>query len=279
LTLARQGGAELPLARPQPDGESVPESIPFQTIAVSYVALLLSLSVHECAHAASAYWLEDDTARRLGRMTLNPLAHIDILGTLILPLFGMITGWRVLGWAKPVPVDPRNLTRRYSQRTGMAMVAGAGPASNILLSFVCMALLAITIRAFVSEFQWSPSELSGVKRNMFMGAMYAPVERFSDLPNISTGMIFVITLLGRMVSINIALALFNLLPFGPLDGASILRGFLPWRMLPAFDKIQPILGIAILVLFLVGLIRYILGPLFWLADTFYVTPLSRLFLM
>jgi Zn-dependent protease len=258
----------------------VPESIPFQTIAVSYVALLLSLSVHECAHAASAYWLEDDTARRLGRMTLNPLAHIDLLGTLVLPLFGMITGWRVLGWAKPVPVDPRNLSRKFSQRIGMAMVAGAGPASNILLSFVCMALLAIAVRVFVSGFQGaSPAELSGFKQNIFIGAMYAPVERFSDIPNISTGTIFTITLLGRMVSINIGLAIFNLLPFGPLDGASILRGFLPWRLLPVFDKVQPVVSIVILVLFLVGSIRYILGPLFWLADTFYIRPLLKLFLL
>jgi len=256
------------------------ESIPLQTIAVSYVALLLSLSVHECAHASSAYWLEDDTARRMGRMTLNPIAHIDLLGTLVLPLFGMITGWRVLGWAKPVPVDPSKLSRKFPQRIGMAMVAGAGPASNILLSFVSMALLAIAIRVYVSEIQGvSPATLLSFKQNIFMGAMYTPVEKFSGLPDISTVTIFTITLLGRMVIINIGLAIFNLLPFGPLDGASILRGFLPWKLLPAFDRVQPVLSIVILVLFFVGYIKYILGPLFWLADTFYITPLSRLFLL
>ena len=255
------------------------DNIPIQTIAVSYVALLLSLSVHESAHAASAHWLEDDTAKRLGRMTLNPLAHIDLLGTLVLPLVGMITGWRVLGWAKPVPVDPRNLTRKFTQRTGMAMVAGAGPASNLLLSLVCIPVLAIAVHVLLSDMEGlNPATLSRVKMNIFMAAMYSPVEEFSRRLNFSMDVVFFITLIGRMISINIALAVFNLLPFGPLDGASIMRGFLPWRWIPAFDKAQPLLTIAILALFLLGGIQYILFPFFWAADTFYVGPLSRLFL-
>jgi Zn-dependent protease len=247
-------------------------SIPVQTIAVSYVALLLSLSVHESAHAASAYWLEDDTAKRLGRMTLNPLAHIDFLGTLILPLLGMITGWRVLGWAKPVPVDPRNLTKKYTIRTGMAMVAGAGPASNLLLSLLCIPALTIAIHLALPDL--SPHS----KFNVLLMAMYRPVEDLAAIPDFSTGAVFLLTLLGRMISINIGLAIFNLLPFGPLDGASILRGFLPSSMVPAFDKIQPALTIIVLILFFVGGIRYIFEPIFMLANVAYIFPLSRLFL-
>ena len=248
------------------------ESIPIHTIVVSYVALLLSLSVHESAHAASAYWLEDDTAKRLGRMTLNPLPHIDFLGTLVLPLVGMVTGWRVLGWAKPVPVDPSRLSRKFTQRTGMAMVAGAGPASNILFSLVCIPILALAIRLYL------PDLPPVAKLNVFSGAMYAPVERFYELPNFSAGMIFLITFLGRMIIINIGLAIFNLLPFGPLDGSRILRGFLPWHMVPAFDKAQPVLTIAVLALFLLGGIKYILVPVFDVAHNLYLMPLARLLL-
>jgi Zn-dependent protease len=91
------------------------DSISIPTILVSYVALLFSLSVHEASHATAAYLLEDDTAARLGRMTLNPLAHMDLLGTFVFPLLGMVSGFPFIGWAKPVPVDPRNLTRRFTR--------------------------------------------------------------------------------------------------------------------------------------------------------------------
>jgi Zn-dependent protease len=254
------------------------QSVPLQTIIVSYLALLLSLSVHECAHAASAYRLNDDTAKRLGRMTLNPMAHIDLLGTVVLPLLGMFTGWRVLGWAKPVPVDPRNLSRKFTQRVAMAMVAGAGPASNLLLSLICIPALAITVNFLLSGLDAGTSDLSALKQNIFMAAMYLPVERFTERPDFDMSSIFLITFLGRMISINVGLAIFNLLPFGPLDGASIMRGFLPWRLVPALDKIQPILTIVILVLFLVGELKYILFPLFMAADTFYISPMMRLFI-
>ena len=261
------------------------DSIPIQTIAVSYVALLFSLSVHESAHAASAYWLEDDTAKRLGRMTINPLPHIDILGTLVLPLVGMVTGWRVLGWAKPVPVDPRNLTRKFTQRTGMAMIAGAGPASNLLLSLLCIPILALAIGLLVSDLHpINPLELTRIKLFVFVRAIDLPVEQFSDLlkeffntTESGAWLVFLIALLGKMLIINVGLAIFNLLPFGPLDGASILRGFLPWRMVSGFDRIQPTLSIAILFLFLLGGIQYILSPLFFVAINYYILPAARLF--
>lgn len=257
-------------------------SIPIQTIAISYLALLFSLSVHESAHSASAHWLGDDTSKRLGRMTLNPIPHIDLLGTLVLPLIGMVTGWRVLGWAKPVPVDPRNLTRKFTQRTGMAMVAGAGPASNLLMSLLCIPLLAIAVRALVSDLQiFHPNLLV----RLFQASYYMPVEEFYSAleelfteSKLSTEMVYLVAFLGRMVIINIGLAIFNMLPFGPLDGASILRGFLPWNMVSGFDRLQPTLTIAILFLFLFGGMKYVLGPIFGLAEVCYIIPLARLFL-
>ncbi len=245
------------------------DNLPIASVLVTYVAMLFSLSVHEASHAAAAYVLEDDTAKRLGRLTLNPIAHIDLLGTVILPLIGMFTGFRVLGWAKPVPVDPRNLTRKFRQRVAMAMVAGAGPASNLLLSLLFLPILAIFIRV---EF---PVE---IREGIFYSAMGLPVERFLGSGKLSTLHVFTLTMLGRLVIINVSLAIFNLLPVGPLDGASILRGFLPWRWLATFDRIQPTISIVLLVMFLFGFIGIILGPFFYLADTFYIGPFSRLIL-
>jgi Zn-dependent protease len=245
------------------------DKIPFATILVSYVAMLFSLSIHEASHATAAYLLDDDTAKRLGRMTMNPLAHIDLLGTVILPLVGMFTGFRVLGWAKPVPVDPNQLTRKFPQRVAMAMVAGAGPGSNLVLSLLFIPILALIIRL---DF---PAEL---RERIFYAAMGLPVEKFLASGDFTVLEVFTITMLGRLVIINVGLAIFNLLPVGPLDGASILRGFLPWRWLPTFDRVQPTIAIVLLVMFMVGFIGIILEPMFFVADNFYIRPLARLFL-
>lgn len=246
------------------------ENLPIATILVSYVSILFALSVHEAAHATAAYWLEDDTARRLGRMTLNPLAHIDWLGTVALPLLGALTGWRVIGWAKPVPVDPVKLTRRFRMRVGYAMVAAAGPASNLLQSLVFLVVLAVYIRL---GFQGTGSTFE-----LFQAAMFTPVERFLQHGTFGTGHVLLLTLLGRLVIINVGLALFNLIPVGPLDGGGILRGFLPDRWLPTWDRAQPTISIVLLVLFFLGALTYILEPLYFVALVFYIFPLARLIL-
>ncbi|NWJ39847.1 MAG: site-2 protease family protein [Geothrix sp.] len=232
------------------------DSISIPTILVSYVALLFSLSVHEASHATVAYWLEDDTAARLGRMTLNPLAHIDPLGTVVFPLLGMATGFPFIGWAKPVPVDPRNLTRRFTQRGGMAIVSAAGPASNLVLAVIFLSLLLILVKLVAP-----PREL---ELRLFVHALFArKVENLQAL-ELGTGMTLALAMTGRLVLINIGLALFNLLPMGPLDGSGILRGLLPWRWLPKYDRVQPWMGGALIVLALTGLLGYVIGPVFGL---------------
>ena len=247
------------------------DHLPIATILVTYVAVIFALSVHEAAHATAAYLLEDDTAQRMGRMTLNPVAHMDLVGTVILPLLGMVTGARVLGWAKPVPVNPARLTRRYPARVGYAMVAAAGPASNLLQSLLFLILLALFIRFAVP--------VDPIQRLMlYRASMGVPVETFLHEPFFSTGNVLAMTLLGRLVIINIGLAIFNLLPFGPLDGAGILRGFLPYRMLPTFDRIQPAITIVLLILFLVGVMGPVLSPFFFVAERFYLLPMGRLLL-
>ncbi len=249
------------------------ENIHIATILISFVAVLFALSVHEAAHATAAYLLEDDTAARMGRMTLNPLAHIDILGTVILPLLGMITGARVLGWAKPVPVNPGRLTRKYTARVGYAMVAAAGPASNLLQSLVFMIILTVFLRVLI------PGD-STLRLDLFYGAMHAPVERIITVTGYSTGTVMAMALLGRLVAINIGLAIFNLLPFGPLDGAGILRGFLPYDWLQTFDRIQPTITIVLLACFFLApiVIMTILSPFYFVAENLYVNPLARLLL-
>jgi Zn-dependent protease len=247
------------------------ENLPIATILVSYVAVLFALSIHEAAHATSAYLLGDDTAASLGRMTLNPIAHMDWLGTLLMPLIGMVTGARVIGWAKPVPVDTSRLTRRFRARVGYAMVAAAGPASNLIQSLIFLVALTLFIRFAI------PADPK-VHYNLFQASMFVPVEQFLQDGSFSGGQVLAMTLLGRLVIINVGLAIFNLLPFGPLDGAGILRGFLPYRWLATFDRIQPTITIVLLILFFVGAMGFILGPLYFVAEHLYILPLARLIL-
>ena len=178
-----------------------------------WVPLLLSLSVHEWAHAWSAYRLGDDTAARMGRMTVNPLAHIDPIGTFLLPLLGV-----PFGWAKPVPVNPARFRRDIHMKTGMMITAAAGPISNICMAFCCMVVYACLV-AF----------------NVDMGQV---TERVYQL--IQMGII-----------INVILAVFNMFPIPPLDGSRIADGLMPDSLRPnwdAFCRLTPIPLIVMIVM-------------------------------
>jgi Zn-dependent protease len=151
-------------------------------IVAFLLSLLIAIDVHEFAHAWMANELGDPTARYQGRLSLNPLVHLDPMGTMMM-LFSVFSGFGI-GWGKPVPVDPRYLRR--GPRVGMGMVAAAGPVSNLILA----AIVAVPIRLGLTM-SWS-----------------------------------LLNLLLILISVNISIALFNLLPIPPLDGASILRGIL-----------------------------------------------------
>lgn len=166
--------------------------------------LILSLSVHEAAHAASALYFGDPTARDLGRVTINPVAHVDIIGTLILPILAVFTfGFALIGWAKPVPVNPQNLG---NYRRDNSLIALAGPVSNIILSVVFLLIAVIFL-------------LTGIASG-----------------GEDVGM-FIYRLIDYGIRINVALAIFNMLPIPPLDGSHVLKYFLPPKAAESYSRV------------------------------------------
>jgi len=211
-----------------------------------YPLFLFSLSFHEAAHGYVADKLGDDTARLLGRVTLNPLPHLDIIGTVFLPIMGILTGAPVIGWGKPVPVNPYKL--KGDMRKSYLWVSACGPISNFLLAVVFAGLTHIL-------FWMIPS---------FPRSMLIPG---SAGAHILSG-IFAICQMG--VILNLILAFFNLIPLPPLDGGGILRGLLPTSSLEAFDKFSRYSFLILLALFVTGLLRYILVPVILVAG--YLLP-------
>ena len=185
--------------------------------------LLLSLTIHETAHAVTADWYGDPTARRLGRISLNPAVHVDPVGTVILPLLGILAGGFVFGWAKPVPVNPANLRR---PRQDFLVIAAAGPASNIVLAVGASWLLA-SVGLEAAE-GWA-------------GA--------------------VATFAFAMLQLNLLLAVFNMIPVPPLDGGNVLAGLLPAGLADAYDRlVRPWGFVILLVLMATGWLYRIIGP-------------------
>ena len=185
--------------------------------------LLLSLTIHETAHAATADWYGDPTARRLGRISLNPAVHVDPVGTVILPLIGILAGGFVFGWAKPVPVNPANLRR---PRQDFLVIAAAGPASNILLAIGASWLLAAV----------------GLEA---AGGWAGAVATFAF----------------AMLQLNLLLAVFNMIPVPPLDGGNVLAGLLPEWLAEPYDRlVRPWGFVILLVLMATGGLYQIIGP-------------------
>ncbi len=203
--------------------------IDFGQVFFVFLVVLASLTVHEAAHAWSADRLGDTTARMLGRVSLNPIVHIDLIGTVLFPLIALVSGLPVLGWAKPVPVDTRNLGATWQEK--FMVIAAAGPASNLILA----ALAAIALRVM------NAGDSAGFAEGV--------------LPSV----------LEMAVRINVLLAVFNMLPVPPLDGGNVLAGLLRGRASDAFDSLRPYGFVILYVLLFTGIISSLVSrPAAWL---------------
>jgi len=193
---------------------------------MNMTAFMLAGSIHEWAHAFSAYIMGDRTASDSARMTINPAAHVDLLGTIIFPLFRALSGIPVIGWMKSVPVNPMNFRNPSKE---MAITAAAGPLSNLVQASASIVLIKIIYTA------------AGLTNSAFLGSLY----EFFTLYYI----------------INVSLVLFNLLPVPPLDGSKILRHGLSADNQIRFDRLSRYGGILLYVLLFAGFFSLILSPL------------------
>lgn len=196
-------------------------------IFIAFVVLVFSLSVHEAAHAWTSNRLGDSTARLEGRISLNPMVHIDPIGTVLFPLLGMIAGLPILGWAKPVPVSIRGLQH---PRRDLIMIAVAGPLSNIVLAVGA----SIALRALIGGM----TPVAGLE----VGAPLFLIARSA-------------------FQINLVLAVFNMIPIPPLDGGNVLSNLLPPQQAYQFDTtIRPYGWIILYALMLTGALGWIISP-------------------
>ncbi|HVI71403.1 MAG TPA: site-2 protease family protein [Pyrinomonadaceae bacterium] len=203
-------------------------------LVIYMVVLLLAISAHEAAHAWMSYKFGDDTARLLGRVTLNPIAHTDPIGTLLIPIVnfvlaaGGVGGLFLLGWGKPTPVNPL----RWRQKDlANVMVSIAGILANLLIATI--AFIIIKIFRVTGSFALIPSDLQ------------EPVA----------------LLLESMLFMNISLAVFNLLPFPPLDGSKVLETFLPESMQPVLATLEQYGFLILMVLMYLGVFSAIISPI------------------
>ena len=188
-------------------------------ILFDIIAFLFAISIHESAHAWTANRLGDPTARLLGRISLNPVRHIDPVGTVLFPLIGAISHAPVFGWAKPTPVNPLRL--RHPVRDDV-FISAAGPLSNFLVASGAAVLL-LALRLTSAE---AAQILTGVGR----------FEAGPGSESVITPLVF---LLYSVLSVNVILAVFNLIPIPPLDGGHILEGLLPDSLRPFFEEVKP----------------------------------------
>jgi Zn-dependent protease len=180
------------------------------------------LTFHEAAHAWTANRLGDSTARLLGRLSLNPAVHVDLIGTIVFPLLALVTGVPLLGWAKPVPVNMNNLQH---PRRDFAIVALAGPVSNLILA----AAGAMLIKAMFGS-------------------------------SVATGLTTFIDALLFFTSVNVMLAVFNMIPVPPLDGGNVLAGILPESLAAVIDQLRPWGFLLLYALMLSGILSQMVFP-------------------
>jgi len=191
-------------------------------VLMQVVVLMLAFCVHECAHAWTAWRLGDPTAKLMGRITLNPIKHLDPFGSVIFPLIGLFYGGMLFGWAKPTPVTARNF-KNY--RRDDIIVSLAGPASNLLMAVVALILLLVMKHAVAGG-------------GMAIEAARLIAHHVRGIPIDSLSSLFPVALfLYYVILLNLLLFVFNLIPVPPLDGSHILRHFLPYNALQMYDRI------------------------------------------
>ncbi|NVN98995.1 MAG: site-2 protease family protein [Geobacteraceae bacterium] len=212
----------------------------FLKLSIMLVPGLMAITFHEVSHGFIAYLRGDNTARQLGRLTLNPLKHLDIIGTIMIIVVG-------IGWAKPVPVNFNNLR---SPKRDMIWVAAAGPITNLIIATLSALLIRFIVPLTVPLSDSSPLQL-----------FLEPV----------------LLMLAFSVYINLILALFNLMPLPPLDGGRVLMGLLPDRMSASLARIEPYgMLIIIGVVFFTDIFKYTISPMLGVMVHFLAGPQSRL---
>lgn len=209
---------------------------------ILFGCLVVAVILHEISHGVAAYWFGDDTAKRAGRLTLNPISHIDPFGSIVLPAMGAIAGLPIFGYAKPVPVNPNRMRK---PRRDIVFVSLAGPACN----FVLMAIAAVVTRWLLHSGSTVASALD------------------------SSGTNLVIDIVFSFAVVNLLLGVFNLLPIPPLDGSAVLERFIPEQHLPTWYRFRPYgLLVVFLIVFMVpGTISAVVNPFFNVLYNFVVS--------
>jgi Zn-dependent protease len=210
----------------------LPEFTTVQKIFIWLIPILLAITLHEAAHGFVAYRLGDDTAKKAGRITLNPFKHVDLVGTIILPVVLFMTTSFIFGWAKPVPVVAEKLR---SPKRDMALVALAGPLSNFIMALLWMAAVKLGI--------------SLAQHDIYAG--------------------FPLLYMGKSgVMINLILMVLNLFPIPPLDGSRVLAFLLPTPWDRRFNQLHPLIGFMIILLLIsTGILSTVMTPpLTWLQE-------------
>ncbi len=199
-------------------------------IAIGAPGFLAAIVFHEAAHALVAYRFGDSTAKQQGRLSLNPAVHYDLVGTVIFPLIGAMLGGVIFGWAKPVPVNPRNFK---NIRSGIFWVSFAGPLANIVLAVLAAFILAVLKTKISPEL---------IFYEEFMEMLY------------------------MAVIINIVIAVFNLIPFPPLDGSKMVSTFLDYETARKYENLQRYSFLFIVVLWVTPLLRILMTPALQIGD-------------